>query len=402
MTRGVAASAALMSVLSKTDARDFMSLPYEGIDFSKDLEVIDLKKLRIAFLPDMKVGLPVNTEVAAAATAAAKALEGAGAPIGGRFGKPRDRLLWPLQRHRRQRDCDVASQPGGRAFELEERVDGSRMTRGGEHAEDSDRRPEHRRARRRPRCLRQPRDAFFALVTEQALRSLERGLHLGRHLRQRHQRRRCRAIANPAGRENRVVLERSVEADDRDDRVHRVPGALLAERADDSAAEEVEAPPGFRDERALNHGVVCVRGKGPDEGGTNELGLFGVQRREQCVVKRRFRVDLEPAIGDLADTIIPVCEQPAHDRTRARVVERGQQHQRAVPDKLIGVQTSRARERRNSLGGGGAADHPRGVHPRGKVEGRERLDVFGESGRRVLRRSADGGQKKEEDRSDQS
>src|SRR5688500_14396707 len=52
MTRGVAASAALMSVLSKPDARDFMSLPYEGIDFSKDLEAIDLKKLRIAFLPD--------------------------------------------------------------------------------------------------------------------------------------------------------------------------------------------------------------------------------------------------------------------------------------------------------------------------------------------------------------
>jgi aspartyl-tRNA(Asn)/glutamyl-tRNA(Gln) amidotransferase subunit A len=81
MTRGVAASAALMNVLSKPDARDFMSLPYEGIDFSKDLEVIDLKKLRIAFLPDMKVGLPVNAEVAAAAAAAAKALEGAGAKV---------------------------------------------------------------------------------------------------------------------------------------------------------------------------------------------------------------------------------------------------------------------------------------------------------------------------------
>src|SRR5688500_5910743 len=52
MTRGVAASAALMSVLSKPDARDFMSLPNEGIDFSKDLEAIELKKLRIAFLPD--------------------------------------------------------------------------------------------------------------------------------------------------------------------------------------------------------------------------------------------------------------------------------------------------------------------------------------------------------------
>ena len=38
MTRDVAASAALMNLLSKPDARDFMSLPFEEIDFSKDID----------------------------------------------------------------------------------------------------------------------------------------------------------------------------------------------------------------------------------------------------------------------------------------------------------------------------------------------------------------------------
>ncbi len=80
MTRDVASSAALMNLLAKPDARDFMSLPYEAVDYA-DLEGLKLKGLRIGFLPDMKVGLAVNPEVAAAAAAAAKALASAGAVV---------------------------------------------------------------------------------------------------------------------------------------------------------------------------------------------------------------------------------------------------------------------------------------------------------------------------------
>jgi aspartyl-tRNA(Asn)/glutamyl-tRNA(Gln) amidotransferase subunit A len=59
-----------------------MSLPFEEIDFLKGLEKnLDFKKLKIGFLPDMKVGLPVHPEVAAAAAAAAKALAAAGAQV---------------------------------------------------------------------------------------------------------------------------------------------------------------------------------------------------------------------------------------------------------------------------------------------------------------------------------
>ena len=82
MTRTVAGSAALLNLLSRPDARDFMSMPFEDIDFSKELERnLDLKNLRIGFLPDMKAGLPVQPEVRAAAAAAAKALESAGARV---------------------------------------------------------------------------------------------------------------------------------------------------------------------------------------------------------------------------------------------------------------------------------------------------------------------------------
>jgi aspartyl-tRNA(Asn)/glutamyl-tRNA(Gln) amidotransferase subunit A len=84
MTRSVADAALLMNVATRPDARDFMSLPWQPLDYSKALESADAawaKGLRIGFLPDMKAGLAVHPEVLAAAKAAAKALEGAGAKI---------------------------------------------------------------------------------------------------------------------------------------------------------------------------------------------------------------------------------------------------------------------------------------------------------------------------------
>lgn len=81
LTRDVAASAVLMNVLSKPDARDFMSLPYDASDYAAELERIDLKALRIGYLAEMNFGLPVHPEVAGAARAAASALEAAGAKV---------------------------------------------------------------------------------------------------------------------------------------------------------------------------------------------------------------------------------------------------------------------------------------------------------------------------------
>jgi aspartyl-tRNA(Asn)/glutamyl-tRNA(Gln) amidotransferase subunit A len=82
MTRDVASSAALMNLLARPDARDFMSLPFEEIDFQKELEKkLNLKNLKIGFLPEMNVGFKPHPEIAAAAAAAAKALEAAGAKV---------------------------------------------------------------------------------------------------------------------------------------------------------------------------------------------------------------------------------------------------------------------------------------------------------------------------------
>ncbi len=81
MTRTVRDAALLMNVLSRPDARDFMNLPYEARDYTAGLDSLSPKGLRIGYLPDMKAGLPVNAEVAAAAKAAVAALAGAGAVV---------------------------------------------------------------------------------------------------------------------------------------------------------------------------------------------------------------------------------------------------------------------------------------------------------------------------------
>ena len=81
MTRGVVDAALLMNVLAKPDARDFMSLPYEERDYSAGLDELEPRGVRIGFLPEMGVGLPVHAEVRAAAQGAASALADAGCAV---------------------------------------------------------------------------------------------------------------------------------------------------------------------------------------------------------------------------------------------------------------------------------------------------------------------------------
>jgi aspartyl-tRNA(Asn)/glutamyl-tRNA(Gln) amidotransferase subunit A len=81
MTRTVADAALLLNVLSRPDARDFMSLPFDDRDYTRGLDELDARKLTIGFLPDMNAGLPVDDEVRAAARATADALAAAGATV---------------------------------------------------------------------------------------------------------------------------------------------------------------------------------------------------------------------------------------------------------------------------------------------------------------------------------
>ncbi|MBC5763113.1 amidase [Ramlibacter albus] len=82
MTRTVADSALMMQVLSRPDARDSMSLPYQEIAWSSaDRGAGRLKGLRIGLLLEAGCGLPVDPEVTAAVQAAAVVFERAGAVV---------------------------------------------------------------------------------------------------------------------------------------------------------------------------------------------------------------------------------------------------------------------------------------------------------------------------------
>src|SRR5205085_717062 len=81
MTRSVEDAALVMNVIARPDARDFMSLPFEGRDFAAGLHELEPRRLKIGFLADMGVGLAVQPEVRSAAEAAAKALAAAGCAV---------------------------------------------------------------------------------------------------------------------------------------------------------------------------------------------------------------------------------------------------------------------------------------------------------------------------------
>jgi aspartyl-tRNA(Asn)/glutamyl-tRNA(Gln) amidotransferase subunit A len=79
MTRTVADAALMMATLSRPDARDTMSLPYQAIDWGA-LER-EPRGLRIGLLMDAGWGWAVEPEIRAAVEAAARAFEAAGAVV---------------------------------------------------------------------------------------------------------------------------------------------------------------------------------------------------------------------------------------------------------------------------------------------------------------------------------
>ena len=86
MTRTVLDAALMMKVLSKPDARDSMSLPYQelawdDVDMGVDAGAGVLRGLKIGLMLDAGCGLAVEPEVRAAIEAAAKLFEQAGAIV---------------------------------------------------------------------------------------------------------------------------------------------------------------------------------------------------------------------------------------------------------------------------------------------------------------------------------
>jgi Asp-tRNA(Asn)/Glu-tRNA(Gln) amidotransferase A subunit family amidase len=79
MTRTVADSALLMRVLSRPDAADYMSLPWQDIAWS-ELE-FSIRGKHVGLMMQAGCGLPVDPQVAAAVGAAARLFEDAGAIV---------------------------------------------------------------------------------------------------------------------------------------------------------------------------------------------------------------------------------------------------------------------------------------------------------------------------------
>jgi aspartyl-tRNA(Asn)/glutamyl-tRNA(Gln) amidotransferase subunit A len=79
-TMSVQDAALMMNVITQPDARDWTSLPYDGVDYSMGLDQ-GIKGLRIAFSPTLGYVKNVHPEVAAAVKQAAIDLEALGAII---------------------------------------------------------------------------------------------------------------------------------------------------------------------------------------------------------------------------------------------------------------------------------------------------------------------------------
>ena len=84
MTRTVADAALLMTALTRPDARDFMALPYQEIDWPGTVggaAVAGVKGKKLGLLLDIGIGLPLQPAVRAAIVAAANVFEEAGAIV---------------------------------------------------------------------------------------------------------------------------------------------------------------------------------------------------------------------------------------------------------------------------------------------------------------------------------
>ncbi|GAA5228953.1 amidase [Paeniglutamicibacter antarcticus] len=79
LTRTIADSAALMSIISRPDARDYSTRPYPQMDWNKRLS--SPRGLRVGLQLDAGSGAPVDPEVAAAVQLAAELFAAAGATV---------------------------------------------------------------------------------------------------------------------------------------------------------------------------------------------------------------------------------------------------------------------------------------------------------------------------------
>ena len=107
-------------------------------------------------------------------------------------------------------------------------------------------------------------------------------------------------------------------------------------------------------------------------GRTRACSLSSAARN--CGTIARIGVVLEEAVGDGAQPIVGAGQRLAHRVLRARIVEAGQQDERAVADVAVGLLRDGLQQRRHRLRGRRAADGARRVRARRVVEIAELVD----------------------------
>ena len=79
-------------------------------------------------------------------------------------------------------------------------------------------------------------------------------------------------------------------------------------------------------------------------------------------------------VRDRPQPIVRVVDDLADQLGGPRVVEPGEQHERAKPRELVLVALDRPNQRGRNRGGGRAPERPRRVHARRKIQVAERID----------------------------
>src|SRR5712692_9847835 len=156
-------------------------------------------------------------------------------------------------------------------------------------------------------------------------------------------------ISYPAKRQRRIVLKRTVEFGDGRQSVERVLRFVIAEGLDDGAPEEILATADLTLERLADTRIVALGGERADERRPHKLALLLVERSQEVRNHRTIRMVFEKPVRDRAETIVGALERFAHEILRPRIVEPGQERERAIPHVAVSMFGHRLNERGNSL-----------------------------------------------------
>ena len=240
----------------------------------------------------------------------------------------------------------------------------------------------------------------LAVHAEQANRRGNGRLRLARRgsLQTRENRQR-RLVADLAERDRGIDLKRPISLGDLGDRPHGIGRLVVAERLDQRAAEVGLPLHDLPGHRLFDLRVSAVGRQRAGQGRPHELGRLGHQRGKQLGHDGRVGIVLEITVSDRAQAIVLLRQRGAHDVAGARVVEPGEQDERAKADERVRMGFHGLEQRGHGNRRIGPPGRPRRSHAVAELDGAELVDRRGELGRsngvaRIRRRAAARGRRR--------